>query len=70
MKSDKEMAKIMELVSVIMSTFNEPISYIEKSIESILNQTYGNIQLILINDNPNRKDLADFLYEMYIKFYI
>ena len=64
MKSDKEMAKIMELVSVIMSTFNEPISYIEKSIESILNQTYGNIQLILINDNPNRKDLADFLYEM------
>ena len=68
MKSDKEMAKIMELVSVIMSTFNEPISYIEKSIESILNQTYGNIQLILINDNPNRKDLADFLYEMSKKY--
>lgn len=67
MNSDRGMVNIMELVSIIMSTFNEPISYIEKSIDSILEQTYDKIQLILINDNPNRKDLSDFLYEKSIK---
>lgn len=44
-----------------MSTYNESIPIIEKSIESILNQTYKNIQLVLINDNPIRSDLSEYL---------
>lgn len=39
------------LVSVIMATFNEPKDYIEQSIKSILNQTYGNIELLVLDDS-------------------
>lgn len=44
-----------------MSTYNEPINMIEKSIKSILLQTYPNIQLVLINDNPERIELGNYL---------
>lgn len=51
----------MELVSVIMSTYNEPIFMLEKSIDSIINQSYKNIEFIIINDNPGRCDLSEYL---------
>lgn len=50
-----------EKVSVIISTYNEPLDYIEKSLNSIVHQTYTNIELILINDNPGRGELDTFL---------
>ena len=39
------------LVSVVMATFNEPQDIIKKSIESIINQTYSNFELIIIDDS-------------------
>lgn len=39
----------MEKVSVIMPCYNDG-QYIEESVTSILNQTYNNIELIIIND--------------------
>lgn len=47
----------MNLISVILCAYNEPIFMIKKSVESILKQTYRNIELILINDNPNYDEL-------------
>jgi glycosyltransferase involved in cell wall biosynthesis len=44
-------------ISVIMSTYNEPIKWLKESIDSILNQTFGDFEFIIINDNPKRKDL-------------
>ena len=38
------------LVSVIMPTYNTPEEYLKKSIESILNQSYSNIEFIIICD--------------------
>ena len=38
------------LVSVIMPTYNTPEEYLKKSIESILNQSYYNIEFIIICD--------------------
>lgn len=35
-----------------MSTYKEPIDYIEQSINSILNQTYKDIEFVIIVDNP------------------
>ncbi len=37
-------------VTVIMSTFNTPKEYLIKSIDSILNQTYKNIEFIIVCD--------------------
>ena len=47
-----------ELVSVVMSTYNEKEVHLRKSIESIINQTYQNIEYIIILDNPDNKPIA------------
>lgn len=51
----------MEKVSVIMSTYNEKIEWIEMAINSILDQTYRNFKFIIINDNPKNIELKRFL---------
>lgn len=48
------------LVSVVMATFNEPACYITKSIESILNQSYSNLEL-LIADDSTRQETIDVI---------
>ena len=49
------------LISVIMSTYNESIKELDDSISSVLNQTYSNIEFIIINDNPNNHVLDEYL---------
>lgn len=44
------------LVSVIMAAYNSE-KYISESIESILNQTYKNIEFIIVNDGSSDKSL-------------
>ena len=50
-----------DLISVIMSAYNESLDWIESSVESILNQTYKNIEFIIVVDNPNRMELREML---------
>ncbi len=49
------------LVSVIMATYNDKPVYIEKSIKSILEQTYKNFELLILDDSTNQdtKDAID-----------
>lgn len=49
------------LVSVIMACYNEEIDWINKSIQSILNQTYKNLEFIIICDNPKNEKLKEIL---------
>lgn len=51
-----------ELVSVIVPVYNT-FDYVDKCIESILNQTYRNIELILINDGSTDGKTGDKCYE-------
>lgn len=44
------------LVSVIMSVYNETPLFLKQSIESILNQTYANIEFIIVLDNPDNNE--------------
>lgn len=48
-------------ISVLMSTYNEPLEWIQKSIDSILNQSYSNFEYIIVCDNPLRIELLNFL---------
>lgn len=47
-----------------MSVYNEEISEIKKSINSVLQQTYKKFEYIIVCDNPNDSELADFLNEI------
>lgn len=49
-----------ELVSVIMPTFNES-RYIAASIESVLQQTYRNIELLITDDCSSNHEVVDIL---------
>ena len=49
------------MISVIMSVYNEPIEWMSKSINSILNQTLSDFEFIIINDNPMRNENKEFL---------
>lgn len=55
------------MISVIMSTYNEPLEYIDAAVDSILNQTYRDIEYIIIVDNPDRKELVNFIRQKKVK---
>lgn len=50
-----------KLVSVIMSTYNERLDWLSKAVESILNQSYYNLQFLVVIDNPQNADLINLL---------
>ena len=60
------------MISVIMTVFNEDISLIKQSLNSILLQSYVNKEIIVVLDNPGHKKAIDFLnsYENEIIFLI
>ena len=43
-------------VSILMSIYNENESEILKSINSLITQTYCNVEIIIIVDNPLEKE--------------
>ena len=45
------------LVSVIMPYYKK-IDYVEKSIDSVLSQSYQDLELIIVYDDENKKDLS------------
>lgn len=49
------------IVSIIMSTYNESENELQQSLNSILMQTYENIEFVIVNDNPKNKKLDKFL---------
>ena len=46
----------MDLISIIIPYYKKKI-FIQKTINSILNQTYKNFEILIIYDDTNRSDL-------------
>ena len=55
---------MLELISVLMSAYNESELELKSSIYSILNQTHDRIELILVNDNPENKIIDRIITEI------
>lgn len=49
------------LVSVLLPLYNEPESIARLAVDSIINQTYRNLEIILLLDNPNNEVLINMM---------
>lgn len=50
-----------EKIDIILATYNTHIPYLKEQIDSILNQTYQNIHLIISDDNSPNKEIREIL---------
>ncbi len=58
------------LISIVLPTYNRSKT-IKKSVDSILNQTYSNFELIIVDDcsTDNTSDIINNYYDKRIKYY-
>lgn len=56
--------KDSKLVSVIVTTYKRPVEIVKRAIDSVLKQTYKNIEIIIVNDHPEDTILAKNIKEM------
>lgn len=54
---------MQEKVDILMTTYNTEIKYLKQQIDSILNQTYKNISLLISDDNSPNKEVQKTLKE-------
>nr|WP_239565983.1 glycosyltransferase [Paenibacillus sacheonensis] len=50
------------MVSVIMTTYNEKLEWIEESLNSLLAQSYRNIEIIIVVDRPDDANIIALLH--------
>jgi len=56
--SQKELKKNQPLVSIILLYYNQP-EYVKTALDSIMNQTYSNIELIFADDASEKINLTE-----------
>lgn len=55
------MSEYTPAISILMSIYNESINQIEASIQSVLDQTFTDFELIVVVDNPSGIEYVDLL---------
>lgn len=51
-------------VDVIITTYRRPIKILKRALESVLKQTYSNIEIVVVNDFPEDKSLASSIHKL------
>lgn len=54
----------MKKIDVLLPIYNEPLDYVSKSVQSILNQTYKDFKLIVIFDSPSNLEVINYVEEL------
>lgn len=54
----------MELVSAVIITYNRPLAILRRAVQSVLNQTYSPMELIVVNDCPDNRELSESIRQM------
>ncbi len=49
------------MISVVMSAYNEKREELRKSVDSIINQTYKDLEIIIVDDNPKNEIIREYL---------
>ena len=52
------------MISVLMTTYREPLEILRTSVESILSQTYRDLEFIVILDDPDNQPAKDLLFSL------
>lgn len=56
-----------ELISIILCVYKEPIEWIKNAVYSIINQTYTNLEIIIVIDNPDHDKAIQFIKNLKLK---
>lgn len=52
------------LISVVITTFKRPVSVLKRAVKSVVNQTYKNVEILVVNDFPEDRDNCVKIQEM------
>lgn len=52
------------LVTAIVTIYNRPVSIVRRALMSVIKQSYANIEIILVNDCPEKEALKEELYNL------
>lgn len=63
MSGDKKRMESKELVSIVMPSYKRDRLLVERAIKSLIEQTYGNIEIIIVDDNA-REDLSCYRQQL------
>lgn len=58
----------MPIVSLVITLFKESTDIIDRSINSVINQTYNDIEIILVLDDPDNQLLANHIRAHYSEY--
>lgn len=56
------------LVTAVITTYKRGVNIVERALKSIVNQTYSNLEIIVVNDYPDDSELVEKIHNTIEKY--
>ena len=56
------------LISVVITTYKREIKVLKRAIESVINQSYGNLEIFIVNDYPENVENTEIIRKLITDF--